>query len=101
MIQSTFPLCPHGKNTVFLSFTGATVLKQRAIQQNNQALLTGAWWTFIPPGLAIAAVGLSLILINYGIDEIANPRLGQTDFGKKKNASRVSKIISKAFGKRT
>ncbi len=45
--------------------------------QNNQALLTGAWWTFIPPGLAIAAVGLSLILINYAIDEITNPRLAK------------------------
>jgi len=43
--------------------------------QNNQALLTGAWWTFIPPGCAIAAIGLSLTLINYGIDEITNPRL--------------------------
>ena len=43
--------------------------------QNNQALLTGAWWTFVPPGCAIAAVGLSLTLINYGIDEITNPRL--------------------------
>lgn len=43
--------------------------------QNNQALLTGAWWTFIPPGVAIALVGLSLTLINYGIDEITNPRL--------------------------
>ncbi|NWF68343.1 MAG: ABC transporter permease [Chloroflexi bacterium] len=43
--------------------------------QNNQALLTGAWWTFIPPGICIAAIGLSLTLINYGIDEITNPRL--------------------------
>ena len=46
--------------------------------QNNQALLTGAWWTFIPPGLAISAVGLALILINYGIDEITNPRLAKS-----------------------
>ena len=45
--------------------------------QNNQALLTGAWWTFVPPGCAIAAVGLSLTLINYGIDEITNPRLAK------------------------
>jgi len=45
--------------------------------QNNQSLLVGAWWTFIPPGVAIAAVGLSLILINYGIDEITNPRLAK------------------------
>ncbi len=46
--------------------------------QNNQALLTGAWWTFIPPGVAISAVGLALILINYGIDEITNPRLSSS-----------------------
>jgi peptide/nickel transport system permease protein len=43
--------------------------------QNNQALLTRAWWTFVPPGLCIALVGLSLTLINYGLDEITNPRL--------------------------
>jgi peptide/nickel transport system permease protein len=43
--------------------------------QNNEALLTGAWWTFVPPGLCIALVGFSLTLINYGIDEITNPRL--------------------------
>ncbi len=43
--------------------------------QNNQALLTGAWWTFIPPGVSIALIGLALTLINYGIDEITNPRL--------------------------
>ncbi|MEP7290664.1 MAG: ABC transporter permease [Chloroflexota bacterium] len=43
--------------------------------QNNQALLTGNWWAFVPPGLCIALVGFSLTLINYGIDEITNPRL--------------------------
>ena len=43
--------------------------------QNNQALLTGAWWTFVPPGVCVALLGLSLTLINYGIDEITNPRL--------------------------
>ncbi len=48
--------------------------------QNDQALLTGMWWTFIPPGLCIALVGFSLTLINYGIDEITNPRL-RTDEG--------------------
>jgi len=49
--------------------------------QNDQALLTGMWWTFIPPGLCIALVGFSLTLINYGIDEITNPRL-RSDEGK-------------------
>jgi peptide/nickel transport system permease protein len=49
--------------------------------QNNGALLTGSWWTFMPPGLCIALVGFSLTLINYGVDEITNPRL-RSDEGK-------------------
>lgn len=43
--------------------------------QNNNALLVGAWWWFLPPGLCIAILGAGLALINFGIDEIANPRL--------------------------
>ena len=43
--------------------------------QTNGALLSGAWWWFLPPGLAIALVGTSFVLINFAIDEISNPRL--------------------------
>ncbi len=43
--------------------------------QAGQALLVGAWWWFVPPGLAIAVIGAGLALINFGIDEHANPRL--------------------------
>ncbi|MGW0805042.1 ABC transporter permease [Nonomuraea sp. NPDC002799] len=43
--------------------------------QNGQALLIGAWWWFVPPGLCIALIGTGLALVNFGIDEIANPRL--------------------------
>ncbi len=42
---------------------------------NDLALLTGSWWTFVPTGFAIALVSLSLTLINFGIDEISNPKL--------------------------
>jgi peptide/nickel transport system permease protein len=42
---------------------------------NNDALLLGAWWWFVPPGLCIALLGAGLAFINFGIDEIANPRL--------------------------
>lgn len=42
---------------------------------NNSALLLGAWWWFLPPGLCIAILGAGLVFINFGIDEIANPRL--------------------------
>ena len=43
--------------------------------QSNQALARGAWWWFIPAGVAIALLGMSLTLINFGIDEFVNPRL--------------------------
>ncbi|ACQ79659.1 ABC transporter related [Beutenbergia cavernae DSM 12333] len=43
--------------------------------QSSQAFLYGAWWWFVPPGLAIATLGAGLALINFGIDEYANPRL--------------------------
>ncbi len=41
----------------------------------GEALLNGAWWWIVPPGLAIALVGLSLSLVNFGIDQVSNPRL--------------------------
>jgi peptide/nickel transport system permease protein len=43
--------------------------------QKANALILGLWWWFIPPGLCIAVLGAGLALINFGIDEIANPRL--------------------------
>lgn len=43
--------------------------------QAAQAFLFGAWWWFVPPGLAIALLGAGLALINFGIDEYSNPRL--------------------------
>jgi peptide/nickel transport system permease protein len=46
--------------------------------QSSQALVQGAWWWFVPAGLCIAAVGTSLTLINFGIDEFVNPRLRNT-----------------------
>lgn len=33
------------------------------------------WWWYMPPGLCIAAIGVALSLINFGIDEYVNPRL--------------------------
>ncbi|HEX9036023.1 MAG TPA: ABC transporter permease [Ktedonobacterales bacterium] len=42
---------------------------------NNDALLVGSWWWFVPPGLCIALLGAGLAFLNFGIDEIANPRL--------------------------
>ncbi len=42
---------------------------------NDQALLTGAWWTFVPTGTCIALVGFALSLLNTSVDEATNPAL--------------------------
>lgn len=54
---------------------------------NNAALLTGAWWTFVPAGLCIALVAFSLTMLNFAIDEITNPRL--------KNQSKYNLVVKK------
>lgn len=43
--------------------------------QNSSALSVGAWWDILTPCIALATLGLGLALINFAIDEIANPRL--------------------------
>jgi len=45
---------------------------------NDAALITGSWWTFVPTGLGVALTGFALSLINFGIDEVTNPRLAAT-----------------------
>ncbi|MDX3547538.1 ABC transporter permease [Streptomyces europaeiscabiei] len=42
---------------------------------NDGALMTGAWWAFVPSGLCIALVAFAIALVNYAVDEITNPRL--------------------------
>src|SRR5579863_6839727 len=51
--------------------------------QQAGALGGGLWWWFIPPGACIALLGAGLSLINFGIDEIADPRLRQDAKPKK------------------
>jgi peptide/nickel transport system permease protein len=43
--------------------------------QNNSAVLQGAWWHFVFPGVALALAVAALVFINFGVDELANPRL--------------------------
>jgi peptide/nickel transport system permease protein len=43
--------------------------------QLSNAETSGYWWWFVPPGLAVAFLGTSLALLNFGIDEFINPRL--------------------------
>ena len=55
--------------------------------EGQQALGQGAWWWFVPAGLAIAFLGTSLSLINFGIDEFVSPRLRSAGKTKLKTAS--------------
>jgi peptide/nickel transport system permease protein len=43
--------------------------------QSESALLTGSWWTFVPPGLCLGLVGFALALVNGALDERVDPRL--------------------------
>jgi peptide/nickel transport system permease protein len=79
--------------SVALAFIGLTDLNSWSLgtmlywAQSQQALQLGAWWWFIPPGLAVALMGTSLVLLNTGIDELGNPRL--------RDASSASRIAGR------
>jgi peptide/nickel transport system permease protein len=67
--------------SVALAFIGLADLSSWSLgtmlywAQSQQALTLGAWWWFVPPGLAVALIGSALVLLNTGIDELVNPRL--------------------------
>lgn len=80
-------------NTVILSCLGA-ILTETALDflgvgsmsqvtwgtmlftaQAQSVLFTHEWWCFVFPGLAIALTIMSMILMNNGVDALANPRL--------------------------
>jgi ABC-type dipeptide/oligopeptide/nickel transport system permease subunit len=41
----------------------------------GDAILLGAWWWIIAPGLCLALLGTAFGLLNFAVDEIASPRL--------------------------
>ena len=81
--------------SVALAFIGVTNLSSWSLgtmlywAQSQQALPLGAWWWFVPPGLAVALMGTSLVLLNTGIDELGNPRLRDATQRQKVNGRRL------------
>jgi peptide/nickel transport system permease protein len=67
--------------SVALAFIGVTDLSSWSYgvilywAQNGSAVQLGAWWWYVFPGMAVAVLGMSLVLINFGLDELSNPRL--------------------------
>lgn len=43
--------------------------------QNASAMAVGAWWEVLAPCAALALLGAGLSLMNFAIDEVANPQL--------------------------
>jgi peptide/nickel transport system permease protein len=58
--------------------------------QNQNAIQTNLWWWFLPPGILVALFGTGLVLLNFGLDELGNPRLRQSA-GPNKLGGRVWK----------
>ena len=51
--------------------------------QSNEAAASGGWYWFAAPGVAVALLGTSLVLLNFGIDEFINPRLRAAGLSRK------------------
>jgi peptide/nickel transport system permease protein len=60
--------------------------------QNDAALIVGKWWQFVPAGLCVAFLCAGLAFINFGIDELANPRLRN----ERKRGKRANKKVVEA-----
>ncbi|MGH9104819.1 MAG: ABC transporter permease [Acidimicrobiales bacterium] len=79
--------------SVALAFIGVADLNSWSLgtmlywAQSQQALTLGAWWWFVPPGLAVALMGTGLVLLNFGIDELGNPRLRDAAGAKHRGVS--------------
>lgn len=75
--------------SVALAFIGVADLSSWSLGTmlywaNSQSAFTqGAWWWYVFPGLAVALMGMGLVLLNFGIDEIGNPRLRNVSASKK------------------
>ncbi len=62
----------------FLGLGDTTVVSWgRMLYEVQVSAAQRMWWWVIPPGLSIALVSLSFVLIGYSLDEIFNPRLRQ------------------------
>ena len=79
----------------FLGLGDVTIISWGAMfywAQNNEALLLGAWWWFLAPGCCVALLGAGLAFINFGIDELANPRLRRERRAKK--PAKTEKVVA-------
>jgi peptide/nickel transport system permease protein len=65
--------------------------------QGSSAEISGYWWWYIPPGLAVAFLGTSLALLNFGIDEFINPRLRAAGVTRRRAKKAGDKSLPRRF----
>ena len=62
--------------------------------QTASAIMVGAWWEVLAPCVAIVVIGVGLSLMNFGVDEISNPRL--RTLGTVSRAIRLQRKLDRA-----
>lgn len=60
--------------------------------QASNLLFAGYWWWFAAPGICVALLGAGLSLINFGIDEVANPKLRKEPHLRKKPSASLKPL---------
>lgn len=60
--------------------------------QNNSAIWMGYWWEMVAPCAAIATFGAALALINFSVDQIANPKLSVQPLASKAEKTPAAKV---------
>jgi len=67
---------------------------------NSAAVLSGEWWIFVFPGLAIALTIVALVFLQYGVDEVSNPKLRNLPKRQRRRGP-IGNLIRMAVGGRT
>jgi peptide/nickel transport system permease protein len=68
---------------------GSTWGSLLALAQVQQALLTGSWWAFTFPALALLVTAAGLVLTMVGIEQLADPRLAGGPVRRRSSGRRV------------
>ncbi len=66
---------------------GSTWGSLLAVAQVQEALLTGSWWIFTFPALALLITAAGLVLTMFGIEQVADPRLAYTSAPRPRRSS--------------
>lgn len=74
--------------------------------QTSSSMLVGAWWELLAPCIALTFIAVGLAMLNFAVDEIANPQLrshkacaaGRTWQKKTRNKLRQTSRLSQLEG---